>query len=146
MNLIFCKLLKKLKNQEFNVLQAEKSFKSINLIFCKPKKSQNSWIYFLANWKNEYLLISARWNSRIRIRFWIGSERNDNMMHQKDCLTPRILFSSQIQDWRKTLWGPNSFYERTYDNRDIRSSRIFSLKFDIGFHISDDIIIFDLNF
>ena len=81
-------------------------------MFCKLKKALKALIQFFASlknlkkhelifWKiekNEYLLISARWNSRIRIRFWIGSERSDNMMHQKDCLTPRILFSSQIQD------------------------------------------------
>ena len=40
MDLIFCKL-KKLKKDEFNVLQALKRSKNMNIIFCQLQKNQN---------------------------------------------------------------------------------------------------------
>ena len=113
------------------------------------KHVKNHEFILEANWKKwihlSCIVISARWNTRIRIRFWIGFGRNDNVMHQKPSLFQRILFLSQIGDWRKTQQGPYSIHEETYDKYDIKWSRNFSFKIDIGFHISDDIIIFELN-
>ena len=53
----------------------------------------------------------------------------ENMMHEKYALTSCILFRSQSQDLRRTLWSLKSMYECPYHNPDMRLCRKFLLKF-----------------
>jgi len=66
-------------------------------------------------------------------------------MPQKYPLTSYISFTTQFEDLRRTLWSLKSVCETTYHHLDIRLSRKFSLKFKIGFHISDDMTSLFLN-
>ena len=51
MNFIFCFVckLKNLKKDEFHFLQAEKTSKNMNFMFCKLKKIQKTYISFFAS-------------------------------------------------------------------------------------------------
>ena len=53
----------------------------------------------------------------------------ENMMDENHALTSCLLFPSQSQDLRRTLWSLKSMYECPYRNPDMRLCRKFLLKF-----------------
>ena len=69
----------------------------------------------------------------------------ENMMHQKRALSSFFLVATKFQILRQLLWILQIISENMHDSLNIRLCTLFSFKFNVGFHISDDSIISKLN-